>query len=49
MKSDKRIRYIKNTKNKGQFYSRNKGVLKSRGEYILIIDPDDLLCQKNIY
>ena len=43
MKSDKRIRYIKNTKNKGQFYSRNKGVLKSRGEYILIIDPDDLL------
>ena len=43
MKRDKRIRYIKNTKNKGQFYSRNKGILKSRGEYIIIIDPDDLL------
>ena len=25
------------------FYSRNKGILISRGEYILIVDPDDLL------
>ena len=43
MKNDKRIIYIKNLINKGQFYSRNKGVLNSRGEYVLIIDPDDLL------
>ena len=43
MKKDKRIKYLKNNENKGQFYSRNKGVLFSRGEYILIIDPDDLL------
>ena len=43
MKKDKRIIYFKNKKNKGQFYSRNKGVLSSRGEYILIIDPDDIL------
>ena len=40
---DKRIKYIKNFTNKGQFYSRNKAVLFSKGEYILIIDPDDLL------
>ena len=43
MKKDKRIIYVKNRKNKGQFYSRNKGILQSRGEYVLIIDPDDLL------
>ena len=43
MEKDKRIIYIKNPINRGQFYSRNKGVLSSKGEYITIIDPDDLL------
>ena len=43
MEKDKRIIYLKNKKNRGQFYSRNKGILHSRGEYIIIIDPDDLL------
>lgn len=43
MKKDKRIILLKNSINKGQFYSRNKGILNSKGEYILIIDPDDLL------
>ena len=40
---DKRIVYLKNEINKQAFYSRNKGILNSKGEYILIIDPDDLL------
>ena len=43
MKFDKRIIYIKNPLNKKQFYSINIGVLFSKGEYILSIDPDDLL------
>ena len=43
MEKDKRIFFIKNSINKGQFYSRNKAVLFSKGEYIFIIDPDDLL------
>ena len=43
MKEDKRIIYIKNEKNRRAFYSRNKGILISRGEYILVVDPDDLL------
>ena len=43
MKFDKRIIYIRNKSNKGQFYSRNRAVLLSRGKYILIIDPDDFL------
>ena len=40
---DKRIKYLRNKINKGQFSSRNKAVLFSKGEYILIIDPDDML------
>ena len=43
MKKDKRIIYTKNTINKGQYYSRYKGVLSAKGKYIVIIDPDDLL------
>lgn len=43
MKKDKRIKYIKNTVNKGQFYSRYRGIKIAKGEYILVIDPDDLL------
>ena len=43
MKYDKRIVYLKNKCNKGQFYSRNKATLFARSKYILIIDPDDFL------
>ena len=45
MEYDKRIIYIRNRVNKGQFYSRNRAALISKGKYIMIIDPDDfLLC-----
>ena len=43
MKKDKRIIYTKNIINKGQYYSRYKGVLSAKGKYIVIIDPDDFL------
>lgn len=43
MEKDKRIVYLKNDINRNQFYSINKGVLESTGEYILSIDPDDFL------
>ena len=43
MKRDKRIIYLKNIINKGQYYSRYKGVLSAKGKYVIIIDPDDLL------
>jgi len=43
MKNDNRIIYIRHKINKGAFYSRSEGVLFSKGEYVLIIDPDDLL------
>ena len=40
---DNRIVYLKNKKNRGPFYSRNKGALFARGEFIQFIDIDDLL------
>ena len=40
---DKRIILIKNRKNKGTFVTRNIGVLFSKGKYLNIPDPDDIL------
>ena len=42
-KEDERIILIKNNKNKGTLISRNNGILFSKGEYIIIPDPDDIL------
>ena len=42
-KEDERIILIKHKKNKGTLISRNEGVLKSKGEYLIFIDPDDLI------
>ena len=43
MENDKRIIYLKNEVNKRQYYSKAIGILNSKGEYILSIDPDDYL------
>ena len=43
MKEDKRIVYLKNEINKRQYYSIARGILNSKGEYILSIDADDFL------
>ena len=43
MEKDKRIIYLKNNINKRTFYSRTRGIIEENCEYILIIDPDDLL------
>lgn len=46
-KDDERIILIRHKKNKGTLISRNNGVLKAKGEYIILPDPDDIL-SKNI-
>ena len=43
LKEDERISLIKNRKNKGTFASRNLGILFSKGKYIIIPDPDDII------
>ena len=42
-KEDERIILIKHNKNKGTLISRNDGILKSKGEYLIFPDPDDIL------
>jgi glycosyltransferase involved in cell wall biosynthesis len=42
---DKRIILIKNKKNRGTFFARNIGVLHSRGKYVILPDPDDIISQ----
>ena len=34
---------MKNKKNKGTLISRNEGILKSKGDFIIIPDIDDIL------
>jgi glycosyltransferase involved in cell wall biosynthesis len=40
-KKDSRIIIINNEKNSGSLYSRGMGILKSKGEYLMCLDPDD--------
>ena len=42
-KEDKRIKLIKNKRNKGTFITRNIGVLFSKSKYVFLPDPDDLI------
>ena len=39
---DNRMKIINNKKRKGTFFTRNLGVLFSKGKYIFIPDPDDI-------
>ena len=48
-KFDKRIKVIKNKKNKGSLYSRSIGVLISNGEYIFSLDNDDMFFSQDIF
>ena len=45
---DCRIRIIKNKNNKGTFASRNIGILKSKGIYIMFPDSDDILLENSL-
>ena len=46
---DKRIILIKNKKNRGTLISRNIGILFSKGKYIILPDPDDILSKNVLY
>ena len=45
---DCRIRIIKNKINKGTFASRNIGILKSKGIYLMFPDSDDILLENSL-
>ena len=47
-KNDPRIKIVNNNKNYGLLYSRTMGILKTSGEYIIDVDPDDSLYENNV-
>ena len=49
MKKDKRIKLYENKDNKGILYSKSKGVLKSKGKYVMILDQDDIYTQYDVF
>ena len=46
-RKDSRIKIINNKKNKGLLYSRAMGILNSKSEYLMNLDPDDELNYQN--
>ena len=48
-KEDQRIILIQNKKNKGTFASRNIGALKSKSQFVMMPDPDDILEQNCLH
>ena len=46
---DKRIILIKNKKNRGTFMNRNLGVFFSKGKYLILPDPDDILSKDILF
>lgn len=42
--ADSRIKYFKNDQNKGVARSRNRALMTSLGDYIAVLDSDDLWC-----
>ena len=49
MEKDKRIRLIKNNKNKKILYSKSIAALNSNGEYIIQLDQDDMFIREDAF
>ena len=48
-KSDKRIKVIRNKKNRGALYSKSLGILKASGKYTMLLDSDDLFINEELF
>ena len=46
MKYDPRIRFFKNKERKGTLFTKSRGVLNSKGKYVLIFDQDDMYVKR---
>lgn len=46
---DKRIKIIKNKRNRGALYAKSIGILKALGTFTMILDSDDLFANENIF
>ena len=48
-KSDGRIKIVNHPQNLGVYRSRTEAILNAKGKYILIMDPDDMFLNKNLF
>jgi glycosyltransferase involved in cell wall biosynthesis len=48
-KEDSRIKLLVNKKNRGTLYTKSIGTLKAQGQYLLLLDSDDLFINKDIF
>ena len=46
---DNRIKLINHNTNKGVYYSRVEAILFCKGKYIILMDPDDLYLNENLF
>ena len=46
---DNRIKLINHNINKGVYYSRIESILFAKGKYIILMDPDDLYLNENLF
>ena len=46
---DNRIKLINHNINKGVYYSRVESILFSKGKYIILMDPDDIYLNENLF
>ena len=47
--NDDRIKVINHPKNLGVYCSRKDAIFNSKGEYIMLMDPDDMLLNKDLF
>ena len=46
---DKRIKIIRNKKNRGILYSKSIGIIKAKGKYIMSLDSDDYFINEELF
>ena len=46
---DNRIKIISHSINKGVYYSRVEAILNANGKYIILMDPDDMFLNENLF
>ena len=49
MNEDPRIKLINNEKNMGALYSRNIGILRAKGKYVMNLDNDDMFMDSDVF
>ena len=47
--TDSRIKLVNHFKNLGVYHSRIEAILNASGEYILLMDPDDMYLNQNLF